>query len=376
MASICKRKDGTWCAAVVVGTKPNGKHNRKYLYGKTKKEVEEKVRKFTTDIYNFGQALDESKITFAEWSYKHLFINLKNSIAKTTFDTYMGIYEVHIKREYIGDMDMKNIKQLTMQDYFNNKNHLSTEMIKKIYNVLNSSFKGAIANNIIRMNPLKEVKLPKSTRKEVEIEVFTRDEQKKYILEADNETYGLLCTTSLFTGLRLGEITALRWEHVNLKVGEITVAESAKYTRVFDKEGDYKKQYVVKEPKSTSGFRHIPIPSFVLVKLKEYKLSSAYKDDNDKVFCTKSGNFVGASNIRRSHARICSRAGINNIHFHALRHTFATRMVESGINFKTLQYLMGHSDIKVTLNRYSHVVEQTKREAIATQEKFYKELML
>lgn len=376
MATICKCKNGKWCAAVVIGTKVNGKPNRKYLYGNTKKEVEAKLRHLTTDLHMNGSAIDNSKITLGEWTCKHLFTNLKNSISKSTFDTYMRVYDVHIRRSGIGEIDLKNIKTITMQEYFNAKTDLSNEYLKKIYNVLNSSFKGAIANNLIRINPLDAVKLPISARKEKGIDVLTREEQRAYVLAAENEYYGLVCITALFCGLRLGEVKALRWENVNLRKGEIIVAESAKRVRVFTSADKFKTNNVVKEPKTKSGIRKIPIPSFLLAKLKEHKIGTNYSKDEDKVFCTKTGNFLGENNIRRSHYRICTRANIQDITFHALRHTFATRMVESGIDYKTLQELMGHSDIKVTMNRYAHVLDETKREAIQKQEQLYRELLL
>lgn len=376
MATICKRKDGTWCAAVVHGVNDKGKPKRKYLYGKTKKEVEEKLRKFTTDIHEYGKAISDDKITFSEWTYKHLFTNLRQTLCPSTFENYVGNYNVHIKNSSIGQINIKDIVQMDLQHFLNQKTHLSNGTMKKIYNLMNSSFKGAIANNLIRINPLDNVKLPKSQKDDRKMDIMSVYEQKRYMEACDKEYHGLICLTSLATGLRLGEARALRWENVDLNGCMLAIKENVIYTKAYDEYGSYETMELVKEPKTKSGIRYIPLPSFIVTKLRTHKISSKYSKDEDKVFCTSTGNFLGENNIRRTHYSICKKANIKPINLHALRHTFATRMVEAGVDYKTLQEILGHKDIKVTMNRYAHVTHETKKAAMAAQENLYKELVL
>lgn len=373
MASICKRKDGTWCAAIVHGVNDNGKPKRKYLYGKTKKEVAEKVRQYTTDIYEYGKALSDDRISLQEWTYKHLFTNLRQTLSVATFENYMCNYNVHIKGSVIGQLSIKDLVQMDLQHYFNQKVYLSNGTMRKIYNLLNSSFQGAIANNLIRINPLTSVRLPKSTKDDKTMEVMSVYEQKKYMNECENAYHGLLCLTALATGLRLGEVRALRWKNVDLNNCIITIRENVVYSRVYDAHGNYETKETVKEPKTKSGIRLIPLPNFIAAKLRTHKVASKYSGDADKVFCTSSGKFLGESNIRRTHYAICNKAGIRPLNFHALRHTFATRMVEASVDYKVLQEILGHKDIKVTMNRYAHVTQDTKKAAIAAQDNLYQE---
>lgn len=371
MASICKRKDGTWCCAVFCGIKEDGKKKRKYLYGKTKKEVEEKLRKFTTDIAEYGTSIDECTITVQEWLYTHMFTNLHGTISPGTFEVYVITYETHIKGSWLGSMLLKDVRLIHLQQFFKDKTYLSDATMHKIQILLNGSFKTAILNNLIRSNPFVGFKAPKSKKATKTIEVLTRDEQALYIEYAKQDT---IILTALFTGMRLGELLALRWKCIDLENRIISVEQSYNRTKVYDDDGDYKTTDLFKDPKSKSGIRKIPIPNFLTKELKKHKLASKYSDDNDLVFCTATGNVYSASNIRRIHRSILKKANLRHVKLHALRHTYATRLLEAGENFKTLQVLLGHADIQTTMNIYAHVTEETKYNAADLQEKLFNDL--
>ena len=370
MASICKRKDGTWCAAIVYGVNDSGKPKRKYLYGKTKKEVEEKLRKFSTDIHDYGNAINEVSFTVQEWVYQHMFTNLHKSIADTTFENYLIVYNTHIKNSWLGEMKLKDVKLLHLQQYFKDKTALSEAYMHRIRILLNGSFKTAILNNLIRTNPLTGFKPPKSEKEESTFEVLTKDEQSIYMAYAKEP----IILTALFTGMRLGELLALKWYNVDLDSRIISVVESYNRAKVYDEKGNYTTKDLFKEPKSKSGTRKIPIPQFLATQLKKHKLLSKYAKDDDLVFCTSTGKVYSTSNIRRLHHMILKKSGLRHVKFHALRHTYATRLLEAGENFKTLQVLLGHADIQTTMNIYAHVTEETKFGAADLQEKLFKEL--
>lgn len=372
MASIYKDKKGRWCGAVVLGTKADGKINRKVLYGKTKKEVEEKLRQVTSDIVDYGAVIDDKGTTVEEWLYRHMFTNLHKSIADTTFENYLIVYDTHIKGSWLGTMKLKDVKLTHLQEYFKEKTDFSDAYMHRMRVLLNGAFKTAILNNLIKRNPFEGFKAPKSQKEENIFEVLTKEEQAIYIEHAKED---VIILTALFTGMRLGELLALRWEHVDLDNRIISVEQSYNRAKVYNKKGEYETTDLFKSPKSKSGTRKIPIPQFLVKELKKHKLMSKYKKDDDLVFCTSTGNVYSASNIRRIHRAILKKANLRHVKFHALRHTYATRLLEAGENFKTLQVLLGHADIQTTMNIYAHVTEETKHNAADLQDKLFKELL-
>jgi integrase len=134
---------------------------------------------------------------------------------------------------------------------------------------------------------------------------------------------------------------------------------------------------VTKGTKSSKGNKNkekrtVPIPAFLIKEFKQHRL----RTKGDYVFCTSIGTTLSADNIRKYHHKICEKAKVKSISFHALRHTYATRLLENGENFKTIQELLGHADIKTTLNIYTHVLEDTKKSAADKLEALYKNISL
>ncbi|MDF2612817.1 MAG: site-specific integrase [Clostridia bacterium] len=361
MATIYKKKrknkDGTesisWYGEVTINYK------KKSFSAKTKKEVAEKIRAYETDMNIYGNTLETTPISLTEWTEKYMFSSVLPLVSSSTFDRYKGIFDNYIIGSELGNMYIKNIRQIHVQDYFNALTALSTGSMNKIKFLLNGSFKSAIKNNLIRINPLDGFKLPSSQKDEKTIEVFTLDEQKEYILALGTEKYGFLFYLTLYTGMRLGEVIGLKWDYVNFENGVIVIIETLKRSKVYNAKGEYEVKNVTKSPKSNKGKREIPVPSFLLSKLKELEEAAT----SEYVFATSNGTPLSATNIRKYHLRACKKANVKTISFHALRHTYATRLLEAGEHIKTVQELLGHADISTTLNIYTHVLHETKKSA-------------
>lgn len=372
--TITERADGRFFARINIGRDKNGRIKYKSIYGRTKKEVKEKIRAFTTDLDNYGKPLDNTSITLSEWTYKYLFTNIHQTVSASTFERYMSIYNTHIKDSVIGHMKVKDIQQMHLQHYLNEKKSLSKSSLKKIYELLNNSFKFAISNNLIRINPITEVKLPSSEVKAKEIEILTIDEQKAYMNALDNCRLKILFMTLLYTGMRIGEAMALKWDNVDFDNATITVCESFKKVKQYESDGSSINVALTKAPKTTKGNRLIPIPTSLVFELKKFKLSRT-NNKNGLVFCSRNGTPLEYNTIRRSHLSTCQKANIRVVTIHALRHTFATRSIEAGIDVKTVSELLGHASIEITLNTYVHSTDNSKKAAANTIEKLYQSLL-
>ncbi len=143
---------------------------------------------------------------------------------------------------------------------------------------------------------------------------------------------------------------------------------------MYEDDGSSESKLVTKSPKTEKGYREIPIPKPLLLELKKYKLSSN-KSNVNLVFCTKAGKPLQYTYIWRTHRSLCEKADIRPTTIHALRHTFASRSIEAGIDVKTVSELLGHTDTQTTWNTYVHSTEDSKKAAADTMGKLYQSLL-
>lgn len=380
--SIYQRKDGRWCGAVTIGYDENGKQKRKILYDRDREKLKQKLLDLQNDIaINDGYIRDDDT-TLKQWGYTYLNEFIKNNIRPSTYDLYELILRKHICQDAISDMKLKDIKSFHLQKFLNSKTSLSKSYIKKIYMLLDIFFNNAFINDLIKKNPMIAVKISKSQKPTKEVRALTRDEQILYMENLNTTSLRPLLLTCLFTGMRMGELMALDWDHVDFKTNEIKVACSYKEVRMHDKDKPYW-SLLKQEPKTASGYRTIPIPTEIVTLLKDHKkaqdkltLKTGKTDFNleNLVFCSEAGTVLSSRNIQRAHYAICKKCNLYGIGFHALRHTFATRMIEEGVDVKTVQYWIGHSSVEITYNIYVHVQEESKKAAAQVQSDLFKKL--
>lgn len=349
-----KRKDGTtykkWCAEEKINGKP------KTVYGKTKKECKAKLDKFTVELANNGFILDKNYITVTKWMYNYLFTDVLTRVSAGTFDVYMGIYNKHINGSNLGNLKIQDVTQMDITKYFNDKLDNSQAWNNKIKFLLNGAFKYAKVNRHIHFNPLDDFKMPKSNTEEKQITVFTLKEQKEYVRFLTDSTIDRLLLTALYTGLRMGELIALTWDNYNGT--SLEVKQSVKYCKKYDSTGNYVKQNVLKGPKTKKSIRSVPLPNKIITLLDNMDHKTKY------IFASKNNTYLGITNIRRRHFNLCDQANVPKINLHALRHDYATRLLELEESPRVVQVLLGHANVKTTLNIYSHVLEETKTQAV------------
>jgi len=370
--SIGKYKNG-WRSKINIGYDENGKVIRKELYGKTQKEVKEKLEAYkkTNDI---GLSLDREKITLEDWYYTWLFDYKQKELKLKSFEKYEGLYRNYIKDSDIGNMKIKDIRATHLQKYYNNLIEQKDKPVSTVSGIntrLKVCFTEAEKQGYIDKNYCKLVTLPKNI-KQKEIKVLSLDEQKRFIESIKGNKYEMLFILALGTGMRKGELLGLKWFDIDFSNNVITVSRTLQRASEINRDGTRVTMKVEQSPKTKNSIRTIPVPNDIALKLKshkakqnEIKLKSAglYKD-SDYVFCNELGEPLNENKPNKILTTILNKSDIEPIKFHALRHTYATRLFEADVPPKTVQSLLGHSDISITMNIYTHVMEDKKVEAV------------
>lgn len=360
---------------LTIGVDENGKVKRKSFYGKTKKEVKEKME--TYKLLNPINKAAINEYTVATWFNYWLWNIKKRDIKPKTFERYECIYRNYIKGSEIANIPLYKFKLNNLQAYYNrlSDNGKSPSIIKTINEKLKSSMIDAEKNGYIEKNYCQLVNLPKEKRKEKKIEVFSVDQQNDFLEIIKGHEFEILFLLALGTGLRRGELLALRWSDIDFENKTINVDSNIQQAYIFEDEETKRLEKIEQEPKTINSFRTVPIPSKVLDKLQEHKQKQeqyklAFQEryiDNDFVICDKYGKALDVKRPTRMFYSIQKKMGIpedEKIKFHGLRKTYATRLFEKEVPPKTVQMLLGHSEISITLDIYTQVMENKKVEAI------------
>lgn len=362
-----------WRASISAGRDENGKLIRKQFYGKTQKEVKEKLEEFKKQM-SLGALPSDDKITLEDWYYTWLFDYRLKDLKPKSFEKYEGIYRNYIKDTQLGNIKLKDLRATHIQQYYNklldnDKKPVST--IKGLNTRLKPCLAEAEKQGYIQKNYCKMVTLPKDNSTK-EIKVLTMDQQNSFIAAIKGHDLEVLFLVALSTGLRLGEILGLKWCDIDFDKGTLTVNRTLQRVTEISKDGSRESKIIEQLPKTKNSIRTIPIPQNILSRLKDHrleqnknrlKLGELYLN-NDYVFCNDLGYPIDDKRPARNLKSILTKLNIEPIKFHGLRHTYATRLFEANVPPKTVQVLMGHYDISITLDIYTHVMENTKLEAV------------
>jgi len=384
--SIRKRSDGSWEARYSYIDEASGKRKYKSVYANSKTDVKDKLKDLIDKIENPPDPDEEalkkvSDITLGEWLDTWMTEYKKNSIRSTTYTGYHNAIEGHI-RPGLGNMKLQKIRPEHIQKLLNDisagkytKTPLAPWTVLKAKAVLSGAFEQAIRNQIVPYNPVRATVPPKLEQKE--IRVLTEDEQKQFMSAVKGHRLEALYLLALATGMRRGELLALTWDNVDFDNNTISVKASV--SRAMDY--DLGKSTLVKnDPKTKSGRRQVPILASMIPILKEHKerqneeireAGSAWVDNN-LLFPSNVGTFTEPRRVNTTMDKITDAAGLPHFTFHSLRHTVATRMLEANISPKIVQDILGHADVTLTLNTYSHVIGTTAHEHMAKLDGLFK----
>ena len=273
---------------------------------------------------------------------------MKNKVKQSTYVSYRGYIENHLAPAF-PTLKLKDLTTKLLQDFYNYKQNtqgLSPKTILNLHRCLHKAMNQAVLEHYIDFNPCDAVSLPRNEKPQVEI--LTREEQQKLIYTSYKYRYGIFIRLTLATGIRLGELLGLRWEDV-----------------------DFNKRML--------SIRSIPLIPNIASELQLWKnvqqndamtAGAAYQDSGFLV-TNPFGGYLEPRTFKDAYDEILKASGLGHYTFHALRHTFATRAMEQGMDAKTTSILLGHSSVSFTLDTYTHVLDSQKQEEMKVMEEFF-----
>lgn len=364
--NIYKRKDGRWEGRVI---QSEGKY--RYYYAKSYREVREKMKNSceneTPTIIKEQESKGNAAVLFNNWLLKDSLNQLKPS----TYESYYYCMKSYVI-PYFSQPQNTRLSEKTITDFvqtIHSNQKLSVAYQKKILSIFKTALKGIFKNSPEDQTLIDKVMLPKVKSSVTEVPVFSLKEQRliEYTVQSSNDKRMLGIILCFYTGIRLGELCALRWGDFDFEAGTMSIRRSVSRVRNFESE-EAKTKLSIGTPKSSTSCRKIPIPAFF------------YKQVKDKILIPKAENcyVLSASTepfdpraYQRLYKKILIEAGVTNRKFHAIRHTFATRALELGVDMKTLSEILGHSNVNITLNVYAHSLMEQKKIAIEKMNELY-----
>ena len=360
--NIYRRKsDGRFEGRYIEVDDDTGKRKLRSTYGKTYKEVVDKLVKIKSERVKLTK---KTSMTVGEiftlW-LSHTFDRVKQS----TYANYKSKIVTHIF-PILGDVryDFLTVEKLNRfvadklrSGRVKNGGALSERYVRDIA-VLIKSGCGFAAKNHGFHNPAVNIELPKPKTKELNL--FSNDEQNKLVksLLAGENLFHTGVLLSVYSGVRIGELAALTWNDIDLKNKKILIRRTLQRVKNFDENSKGKTKLILTEPKSDTSRRTIPIPDCLMPILEKAKA------DSDSYLLSGASKPVEPRTIQNRFKKILKNTELPSLNFHALRHLFATNCLQRGFDVKTLSELLGHSDATVTLKRYIHSSDERKRECM------------
>lgn len=296
-----------------------------------------------------------------EWlGYKHAivknstYMKYRNSINKHIIPN-LGLFDIE-------DLDNDIIQKFINQKLSAEKYSLSPKSVKELVSIIKNTL--TYAENYGFQSKCKcELLIVRSNYKP--IRVLNKNEEKLLLntLENNTDIFKLGVLISLLTGVRIGELCALRWEDIDFKECVITINRTMQRVQVDGKRN--KTEIIITTPKTNASVRQIPIPKILIDYITDFRSSK-----NQYILTNNKGNFIEPRVMQYRFKKYIQDTGISDANFHALRHTFATRCIEAGVDVKVLSEILGHSSVNITLDRYVHNSIDYKKDNIERLNKY------
>lgn len=360
---IHKRKDGRWEGRYKNGVNNYGKTIYASVYGKTYTEVKSKLS--AHKLKKISEIANDNIIK--EWTLKEAILlwHEANKVKHkgSTEMKYENLIEKHILPE-LGKMKLSSITPVVLSNYMDKKltngrldkqGGLSPSYVRSIMLIITEVLDYAVSEQMCKpiRNPIHKPSIQKK-----ELKVLNESEQHKLefelIKKMDSIRLGILL--SLYTGLRIGEVCALKWNDIDLDRKIIHVRSTIVRVKNRNVEDSFVTMLVVDKPKTKSSLRDIPISSNLM------PILTSMQPSIQSIYVVSNANkFMSPRTYEYRFHRILDLCGISSINYHILRHTFATRCIEAGVDVKSLSEILGHSNVSITLNTYVHSSIELKR---------------
>ena len=361
--NIYKRKDGRWEARYIVSYDADGRAKYKYLYAHTYSDVKAKLIKAQSSVEVKAETekrKDREKYEFwlAEW-LKSKRIGIKES----TYIRYRNVIENHINPE-LGKYPINKVGTALIEKFVSNKLNrgrldgnggLSSKTMSDMLTIIKESFKYAQASGVPAICRFDGISFKHSSKEMRVLSVFEQQQLLSVLFENfDNYKMGVFIC--LYTCIRIGELCALQWKDISFSERTMVIGHTMQRLQHDDPNALYKTRIIITEPKSKTSLRTIPLPDFMVNAIKPFAGSP-----NAYILSGECKAVVEPRTMQNRFKGYLKTGHINDANFHSLRHTFATRCIEVGFDVKTLSEILGHSSVKITLDRYVHSSMELKR---------------
>ena len=364
--NIRKRKDGKWLVTFPTGIyKEDGKREYVYKYCATQAEAAEKLRELQMEKA-MGVCQGKSAVKTGAWIDTWIEKHKSPKLAPATLTSYRNNARIHIK-PYVGEIPLRELSTYHIQRMLDGIGGSLSTFIKN-YNIIHGALEKAVELGMIPRNPCKGVAFPKDDKRKMR--VLTKEEQKRFIMALDGEYYRAMFLTYLYAGMRIGEGIPLQWKDIDLEKRTLRVNKKAIVAHDYNKHEAV--QVVQDFCKTKSSKRTIAITAGLVAVLREHKetMMKLAEDMGEEwseeslVFRNSRGNMVYSRNLQEVLYRIYDKAEIEGATMHTLRHSYATRCFEAGVDIKAISEQLGHANVKTTYNIYVHLLEDTKAKEI------------
>lgn len=346
--SVYHRKDGRWEGRIPKERKSGEKRSFHYFFGRSCESVRKRMEEFCSAFvtHECNVAL---KTVFADWLHR-----AKLRIKESTYANYCIKWNNHIMPKF-GEVSISSINTENICSFIVEKQQsgLSNRYITDIIVLMKSVFKYAAKQYHIE-NPLDGVNMPK--KRPVQIALLDEMQQKilnSYLLDNQSRS-NLAISLAMTTGIRIGELCALQWEDIDFEKRILTVKKTLQ--RIQSMDSIHKTKIILTDPKSETSNRCIPIPDCMIGPL------SKYRGKGNEFLCSGNERPIEPRTMQYRFAKILKNVKLPSIHFHALRHMFASKCVKLGFDIKSLSEILGHSNVRITLERYVHSDFSVKQE--------------